>query len=259
MAEDQRRLITCRICGGEFLGWPSRKLCPDCAAGRQQDDSPERELADEKDGWRHMFRDATGTVIVPGGNVMSCLDDLCAYEEACEAAGIHGPEELRKALDLQKRGTTSSGPAGHLPLKGEALERNADGEIVYSCRFCGSCGHFVRESENRGGTAGHCDAHPRMRRSEGGRKGKLMPVPGEFRHVAGAREACRKWTQRIDTPAQPSPSAPHYQEEEGSGRAPEWVGPSAELLPEETQAAGRKEKTADKQCLSLQSESGGNS
>lgn len=74
--------------------------------------------------------------------------------------------------------------------------RNADGEIVYSCRFCGSCGHFVRESENRGGTAGHCDAHPRMRRSEGGRRGKLVPVPGEYRHVVGAREACRKWTAR---------------------------------------------------------------
>lgn len=192
MDEDQRRLITCRICGGEFLGWPSRKLCPDCAAGRQQDDSKERELSDEKDGWRHMLRDATGTVIVPGGNVICALDDLCAYEEACEAAGIHGPEELRKALEaLRKQGAPSSGPSGHLPPK-----RNADGEIVYSCRFCGSCGHFVRESENQSGTAGHCDAHPRMRRSEGGKRGKLVPVPGEFRRVVGAREACKDWTPK---------------------------------------------------------------
>lgn len=198
MAEDQRQLLICRDCGAEFLGWPTRKKCPTCDAGKREDDSKERELADEKDGWRNMLRDATGTVIVPGGNVMNALDDLCAYENACEAAGIHGPEELRKALELQKPGTTPSGPAGHLPRKGKASERNADGEIVYSCRFCGSCGHFQKDSENKHGAAGICTKHPRKVRAGGGKRGKLIEVPGEFRHVAGAREACRNWTERRD-------------------------------------------------------------
>ena len=180
MAEDQRRLITCRACGGEFLGWPSRELCPDCAAGRQQDNSPERELFDEKDGWRHMLRDSTGTVIVPGGNVMTCLDDLCAYEEACEAAGIRGPEELAKALKELKRLRSggahcaplqdAEGRCGHTfvtlrvrPLRTERTDDSYDPHALRprwtQGKHCEGCGHYHPTIAS--GARGICDAHPR--------------------------------------------------------------------------------------------------
>lgn len=267
---NERKLRSCAICGVEFMGFNGAKYCPDCAAGRQQDNSPERELADEKDGWRHMLRDDTGTVIVPGGNVICALDDLCAYEEACEAAGIHGPEELAEALKELKR--LRSGGARCAPLQ------NAEGREARPLRtertdggwydphalrprwtqgkHCEGCGHYHPTIAS--GARGICDAHPRRVRPAGG-KGQHYILLDEPRQCQARRVACKDWTRRIETPAQPSPSTPHSPEGEGSGWAPEWVGPSAELLPEETPGTGRKEKTADKQCLSLQSESGGNS
>lgn len=147
-------------------------------------------------GWRHMLRDRSGTVIAPGGNVIHALDALCDYEDICEAAGIHGPEELRRRLACVQALQASEGPAKHK----EGRHR------------CGDCGHWERDSGNRRGSAGHCTIHQRAIRSGAGRKGSLITVQGEPRACAAARPACRDWTEK-KTP-------------------PQWVGPSAELLPE---------------------------
>ena len=202
----ERSIRTCVWCGGEFMGYPSSKYCPDCRVIREGSEQAEdQELADEREGWRHMRRDATGTVIVPGGNVMNALDDLCAYEEACEAAGIHGPEALKRELEkLRKRGTTSSGPSGHLPLKGKAFDGKAwTGDVEYDPHaprkrrtgglHCESCGHF--QPTVASGGKGICDQHPRRIRPEGGRGGKYV-VLDEPRQCQARRVACGDWVAR---------------------------------------------------------------
>lgn len=221
----ERELKTCQSCGREFFGWSTRKLCQSCADGKKHDDSKDRELSDERDGWRHMLRDATGTVIVPGGNVITALDDLCAYEETCEAAGIHGPEELRKALaGLAKgRGAASSGPSGHLPLKGKASE-GGSGDCEpqqhrvkrprwYSGYYCESCASY--DPTVPSGGHGICKIHKRKVRPEGGKGHKYITLD-EPRQVMARRVACGDWTDK-----------------DGS-KPPQWVGPSAELMPEDT-------------------------
>ncbi len=236
MAEDQRRLITCRACGGEFLGWPSRNLCPDCAAGRQQDNSLERELFDEKDGWRNMLRDSTGTVIVPGGNVMTCLDDLCAYEEACEAAGIRGPEELAEALKELKRLRSggahcaplqdAEGRCGHRPLRTERTDDSYDPHALRprwtQGKHCEGCGHYHPTIAS--GARGICDAHPRRVRPAGG-KGQHYILLDEPRQCQARRVACKDYQKKEK--GGPGDSDPTGE------TPPQWVGPSAELMPKE--------------------------
>lgn len=195
---DQRALIICRDCGREFWGYPTRQVCQDCSAKRAG--SKDQELADEKTGWRNMLRDETGTVIAPGGNVMTCLDELCAYEEACEALGVQGPQQLKNLLThvatlMPAEVILRCAREGRRP---EPRKREASSavRVEYGCRCCGSCGHFIPERESGKGTAGHCDCHPKKIRSGGGKKGKLVEVPGEYRKCFGAREACKDWTKR---------------------------------------------------------------
>lgn len=209
MSGSYRVLRVCSICGRDFLAFPSAKRCPECKAAMEAEKRgaagaaeprEDRELADERDGWRHMLRDATGTVIVPGGNVMHALDDLCAYEEACEALGVEGPQQLKNLLahvaTMMPRGQILRlARTGRRPEPRKRKE-SAELRIEYGVRCCGSCGHYVEERATGRGSAGHCDCHPRMVRSGGGKKGKLVMVPGEFRAVAGARAACRQWTAR---------------------------------------------------------------
>ena len=195
-------ICVCVDCGAAFAGTPASKRCPECKAAleaRKAEDAG-RETDDEKTGWRNMFRDATGTVIVPGGNVMRALDDLCAYEEACEALGVQGPQQLRNLLThvatlMPEEVILRCAREGRRP---EPRKREASSavRVEYGCRCCGSCGHFVLDSSTGKGTAGHCAIHPKMIRSGGGKKGRLVEVPGEFRKCFGAREACRDWTKR---------------------------------------------------------------
>ena len=195
----------CRRCGRDFWGYTTARLCQDCkeAVGQERPGQDAgRELADEKTGWRNMLRDATGTVIVPGGNVMNCLDDLCSYEEACQALGVEGPEQLRNLLShvatlMPQEVIRRCAQKGRRP---EPRKREASSavRIEYGCRCCGSCGHFVPDSSTGKGTAGHCAIHPKMIRSGGGKKGALVEVPGEFRKCFGAREACKDWARRED-------------------------------------------------------------
>lgn len=240
----ERIVKICQDCGRDFFGWPSQRRCQSCAALAKFSDK-DRELDDEKTGWRHMCRDRTGTVIVPGGNVMMALDDLCAYEEACETVGAKGPGELARLLANVKwwipakemrrwctelcggaqEGGRTARTTGLRQSKSSSF-RDEDGKIIYTCRVCGSCGSFRPDSENKHGAAGTCVKHPKRVHSLGGRKGPMKTVPGEFRHVAGAREACRDWTTKEENAA-PQELTPR-------GKPPEWVGPSAELLPEET-------------------------
>ncbi len=208
----------CRRCGRDFWGYTTARLCPDCkeAVGRERPGPQDagRELADEKTGWRNMLRDATGTVIVPGGNVMTALDDLCSYEEACQALGVEGPEQLRNLLShvatlMPQEVIRRCAQKGRRP---EPRKREASSavRVEYGCRCCGSCGHFVPDSSTGKGTAGHCAIHPKMIRSGGGKKGRLVEVPGEFRKCFGAREACKDWARREDedptTASRQSPS-----------------------------------------------------
>lgn len=197
-----RYLMRCKRCGGEFMGYPSSKWCPDCRTvmNAEKIEDANRELADERDGWRHMLRDETGTVIVPGGNVMAALDALCAYEEACEALGVQGPQQLKNLLThvatlMPAEVILRCAQKGRRP---EPRKREASSavRVEYGVRCCGSCGHYIPESGTGRGTAGHCDCHPRMTRSGGGKKGRLVEVPGEHRKCFGAREACRDWTKR---------------------------------------------------------------
>lgn len=243
MSGSDRAIRVCMNCGGAFMGYAASKWCPDCRAakGAAKQEQNSQELSDEKKGWRNMLRDATGTVIVPGGNVMNALDDLCAYEEACEELGVEGPQQLKNLLShvatlMPKEVIRRCAKEGRRP---EPRERSASSLVraEYGCRCCGSCGHYIPKSGSERGTAGHCDAHPRMVRSGGGKKGRLVEVPGEFRKVAGAREACRKWIKRQDAGQNPSTgleAGPPPLDRGGlTGRTPEWVGPSAELLPKE--------------------------
>lgn len=249
MSGSDRAIRVCMNCGGEFLGYAASKWCPDCRAAKgaakeaAKQEQNSRELSDEKKGWRNMLRDATGTVIVPGGNVMTALDDLCAYEEACEELGVEGPQQLKNLLShvatlMPKEVIVRCAREGRKPEPRKKREP-AQVRIEYGCRCCGSCGHFIQDRETGHGAAGRCAIHPRKIRSGGGKKGILVEVPGEFRKVAGAREACRKWIKRQDTGKNPTTGLeagppPLRAGEVKTGRAPEWVGPSAELLPEET-------------------------
>ena len=297
---DEKRLKTCEHCGVEYMGGPLSRFCPDCKRMKIAH-MDKREAATVKgDGWRHMYRDNTGTVIRAGGNVMNALDDLCAYEEACEAAGIRGPEELGQLLRFlqpeagnlrkmvegakkwereQKEKATSSGPAGHLPLKGKALDgenetgtrrRRKEGD-----RFCENCGYFSRiEGTGRG----LCAKHEKLLRPEG-RGGPLYLVPGQQREVQARRKACGDFLKTNRETDCHGPEGTRNDNEKGPMRArtapeprwgsagsaegvlgpmwasapteaqamplgglpsaptretpPEWIGPSAELMPEE--------------------------
>lgn len=147
--------------------------------------------------WRKMYRNKTGTTLLPDVSVIDALDRLCDYEDVCEAAGIHGPEELRKRLACVHALQASEGPA----------------KLIEGRKRCGDCGHWERDSGNRRGRAGHCTIHQRAIRAGGGRKGHLITIQGEPRACAAARPACRDWAEK-ETPQQ-------------------WIGPSAELQPQE--------------------------
>ena len=199
---------TCQRCGRTFFGWTTRQLCQSCAGGKKQDDSKERELSDEREGWRHMLRDATGTVIVPGGNVISALDELCAYEEACEAAGIHGPEALKKCL---KDRTISTGTLQDNQQEPELQAPRVKRPRWHSGEFCEDCALFKPTTPSGG--HGICKLHKRRIRPEGGKGNKYVELD-EPRQVAARRVACGDWIDKDNSP-------------------PQWGGPSAELLREE--------------------------
>ena len=213
----------CQDCGAEFVGGPKGRYCKECR-GRHLKDAASKPEEQKKIGWRHMFRDNTGTVIRTGGNVISALDDLTVYEEACEAAGIQGPEELgqllrylvqefgslRKTLaEAQKREREKAKAAGvQEPEKGEKTPVDKRGRRKEGFRFCENCSHFARiEGTGRG----ICDKHKKMLRPEG-RGGPLYLVPGEQREVAARRRACGDFSRTEE---------------------PQWIGPSAELMQKE--------------------------
>ena len=99
-ATEMTDLRVCENCGIEFRGSSVTRYCPECRELRKAH-KLELEPEQRKDGWRHMYRNSTGTVMRVGANVMTALDDLCAYEEALEAAGVRGPEELGMLLRFE--------------------------------------------------------------------------------------------------------------------------------------------------------------
>ena len=93
------RLKNCQDCGIEYMGGPTGRYCPECRHYHFAHSDKKNRLIPEEPGWRHMIRDTGGPALRPGGNVVHALRTLCDYEDICEAAGIHGPEELRKAME----------------------------------------------------------------------------------------------------------------------------------------------------------------
>lgn len=210
----EKVLKTCRDCGGEFLGDPRALYCKDCRTRRIVAGKQGKEPPTIKSGWRHMFRDSTGTVIRDGANVMDALDDLCAYEEACEAAGIHGPAELRKRLQQAEEDRTAAEKAR---LEAQPEPEQPQPEPARRPRWttgkhCEGCA-FYRATVPSGGH-GICKIHKRRVRPQGG-KGQNYVLLDEPRQVMARRVACGDWRDK------------------NSREPPLWVGPSAELLREE--------------------------
>lgn len=240
-ATEMTDLRVCENCGIEFRGSSVTHYCPECRELRKAH-KLELEPEQRKDGWRHMYRNKTGTVMRVGANVMMALDDLCAYEEALEAAGVRGPEELgmllrflkpdggslRKMVEgakkwdreqKEKAAAPHPSPAATHSPKGEGFADGRAPSMPEGCkphrrrkpgdRFCELCGHFHRIGKTG---RGKCDQHPKLVRPTG-RGGPLVDVPGELREVSGRRKACGYFAK--------------------GENAPQWVGPSAELMREE--------------------------
>lgn len=155
-------------------------------------------------GWRHMLRDRGGTVIAPGGNVIHALDALCEYEDVCEAAGIHGPEEL---LQILERACACGVAGAHRKTK---TTENAKWNALYSGKtnvcHCEDCAAF--QPAGRGARRGTCAKFKRKIRPNGG-KGQSYVELQEQRPVTARRVACKSWEPKA-----------------------QWIGPSAELQPE---------------------------
>lgn len=200
---------TCEECGIEYVGGSRSRLCPDCRRRRIKEADKNGPSVKKGDGWRNMFRDESGAVIRAGGNVMDCLKDLCSYEEICEAAGIPGPEALRAWIQrMGKPEAPASTPAAGL---NEKQKRE-----IKTCKDCG--GEFLG-----GPLARFC---PDCRARHVGESAR--------RRGLGKLGAAARWGKTGDG----VPEASDKPQKAETGRAPEWVGPSAELLREET----RKEK-----------------
>lgn len=235
-------LRTCKSCGIEYRGGSQSQYCPECRRIKitREDTRPAETV--KGSGWRHMFRDKSGgSVIRAGGNVIRALDDLCKYEEILEAAGVRGPEELRdllayltpegeslrKMIDCATRyERREREKAAGLPLDTKPeIRRKQPDDVKRKTRkrpgtaFCENCASFRRI---KGTGRGICGQHPMMVRPEG-RGGKMQEVPGKHREVAARRKACGTFVPKEETDKQ-------------SGQPddlPQWVGPSAELMPQE--------------------------
>ena len=208
-SDSTRYILTCENCGGEYIGTSRSHICPECRTLRVTAGLREKKKAPKDSPWRHMFRDETGTVIRPGGNVMKALDELCAYEEICEAAGIEGPEGLRKMLEGDGPPASAGMTEENRTPKARRKEEPGQRVRIKEGRFCEQCGHFQPTAASGG--HGICKKHKRKIRPEGG-KGSEYEELDEPRPVAARRQACRDWTLRNKR---------------------QWIGPSAELMPEE--------------------------
>lgn len=92
----------CQDCGAEYFGSKNSRYCPACRKERFIHCAKNNQPVSDDPGWRHMIRNAGGPALRPGGNVVHALRTLCDYEDACEAAGIQGPEALRKVLEEKR-------------------------------------------------------------------------------------------------------------------------------------------------------------
>jgi hypothetical protein len=126
-----------------------------------------------------------------GGNIMAAMEALTRYEEAAAAAEIDGAEELGKLLDGMFRATT---PRQRRQWITDGVCPGIGPGEVPAIRHCNTCGHYQPDGE--GAREGVCDRHPRKVRPGGGKRGPGIEIPGEHRHVAARRVACKSWIKK---------------------------------------------------------------
>lgn len=163
--------------------------------------------------------------LLPGVNIMDAFERLCALEDVLEAVGIEDAEQLRKLLANVKAATSPTTFRAWCEIcYAENLRKIP--ERTWTVRhFCRECENFIPDKP--GAKRGICTVHVKQVKKTGRRDGPLVTVPGEHRSVVASRPACAKEFRPIKTKAERPPAE----------RATEWVGPSAELLPDDT--AGR--------------------
>ena len=164
--------------------------------------------------------------LLPGVNIMDAFERLCALEDAMEIVGIEDADQLRNLLANVKAATSpATFRAWCKTCYVEALRKAPERPFV-ARRFCWDCDNYLPNTP--GGKRGICTVHQKKIKQTGHRAGPLVAVPGENREVVASRPACAKeFRERKKTSDGQWP--PLRRENAG----PEWVGPSAELLPKE--------------------------
>ena len=174
----------------------------------------------------------------PGKNLMDALETLSDYEDLAEAAGCESCDELRNLVGnalINTDGRILKGWRHHPPDTPGLFKAEKDLPTLRKIEHCEDCVHYA---ETPGERRGVCKIHPMRLKKTGTKWGEYVIIPGEQRPVSARRVACKDHAARYGPPEQAKQADDTGDAADGGScdggprdpAAPQWVGPSAEMM-----------------------------